>query len=85
MTCSVTSSGQYENLFTPFWKGVLGKGVASRKECETAWKALSLLAEGLDLETHICYTVDNFHSVQETLDIYSVQDNILGFEVYRDN
>lgn len=48
------------------------------------WKALSLLVEGLDLEIHIGYTVDSFHSVQETLAIYSVQDNILGTEIYPD-
>lgn len=50
----------------------------------TAWKALFFLVEGLDLEIHICYTVDSFHSVQETLDVYSVQDNILGTETYPD-
>lgn len=51
----------------------------------TAWKALSLLVEGLDLEIHICYTVDSFHSVQKMLNIYTVQDNILDVEVARDN
>lgn len=42
----------------------------------------TVLVEGLDLEIHICYAVSSFHSVQETLDIYSVQDNILGTEIY---
>lgn len=50
----------------------------------TGSKALSfLLVEGLDVEIQICYTVDNLHSLQETLDIYSVQDNILDTEICR--
>lgn len=44
----------------------------------TACKALSFfLVEGHDLEIQVSHIVDSFQSVQETLDIYSVQDNIL--------
>ena len=41
-----------------------------------ACKAL-LLVESDDLEIEISLRVDSFFSVQETLDIYSIQDNIL--------
>lgn len=41
-----------------------------------ACKALPLV-ESDDLEIEISLRVDSFCSVQETLDIYSIQDNIL--------
>lgn len=46
-----------------------------------ARETLSFLAEDLDLEVHVCYTVNSFHSFQEALDIYSVHHNILDVEI----
>lgn len=48
---------------------------------EAAWEASSLI-ESLDLEVHLRYTIDGLHSFQKALDIYSVQDNILGTEIF---
>lgn len=48
---------------------------------KAAWEASSLI-ESLDLEVHLRYTVDGLHSFQKALDIYSVQDNILGTEIF---
>lgn len=42
-----------------------------------ACKALPLLVESDDLEIQISLRVDSFCSVQEALDIYSIQGTIL--------
>lgn len=54
---------------------VLGRNV------KTAREALSFLVEDLDLEVHVCYTVNSFHSFQEALDVCSVHPNILDVEI----
>lgn len=58
------------------------KGWVLGQNTTAACEVLSFFIEGLDLEVHVRNTTV---SLQKALDIYSIQDNILDTEVYKDN